>query len=39
MMIWAGMHGYIGLRRSLPDVPFPPADEYVTRLVDAHLPS
>lgn len=39
MMIWAGLHGYIGLRRSIPDVPFAPPDEYVRRLVDAHVPA
>jgi AcrR family transcriptional regulator len=38
MMIWAGLHGYIGLRRSIPSVPFAPPDEYVKRLVDAHVP-
>ena len=37
MMIWAGLHGYIGLRRSIPSVPFAPPDEYVKRLVDAHV--
>jgi hypothetical protein len=39
MMIWAGLHGYIGLRRSIPDGPFPPTADYVKRLVDAHAPS
>ncbi|HEY2656201.1 MAG TPA: TetR/AcrR family transcriptional regulator [Solirubrobacteraceae bacterium] len=39
MMIWGGLHGYIGLRRSIPDGPFPPTADYVKRLVDAHAPS
>jgi AcrR family transcriptional regulator len=36
-MIWAGLHGYVGLRRSIRHYPFPPPTEYVARLIDAHL--
>ncbi len=39
MMVWAGLHGYIGLRRSIPSVPFPVSGDYVKRLADAHVPS
>jgi AcrR family transcriptional regulator len=36
-MIWAGLHGYAGLRRSIRQYPFPPPAEYMARLIDAHL--
>jgi AcrR family transcriptional regulator len=36
-MIWAGLHGYVGLSRSMRHYPFPGWDEYVERLLDAHL--
>jgi AcrR family transcriptional regulator len=39
LMIWAGLHGYIGLRRSMQDIPFAPPGEYVKGLADAHLPA
>jgi len=38
LLIWAGMHGYIGLRRGIPDIPFPPPGDYVSRLVGAYVP-
>jgi len=37
LMIWAALHGYVGLR-SMPDIPFPSPDDYVSRLADAHIP-
>jgi AcrR family transcriptional regulator len=36
-MIWAGLHGYAGLRRSIRHYPFPDAADYVRRLLHAHL--
>jgi AcrR family transcriptional regulator len=38
LKIWAGLHGYIGLRRSMQDIPFPAPGDYVKELADAHLP-
>jgi AcrR family transcriptional regulator len=38
LMIWTGLHGYIALRRGIPDIPFPSPDDYVKRLADAHVP-
>jgi AcrR family transcriptional regulator len=36
-MIWAGLHGYAGLRRSIRHYPFPESADYVAALLDAHL--
>lgn len=36
-MLWAGLHGYVGLQRSVQHYPFPTPAEYVTSLVNAHL--
>ena len=38
LMIWAGLHGYIGLRRGIPDMPFASPDDYVSQLVDPYVP-
>jgi AcrR family transcriptional regulator len=35
-LVWAGLHGLIGLR-AMRHFPFPPADRYVKALLDAHL--
>jgi len=35
-LLWAGLHGLIGLR-TMRHFPFPPADRYVQALLDAHL--
>jgi hypothetical protein len=37
LMIWAGLHGYVGLREALVHFPFPDPSTYVTRLFDAHV--
>jgi hypothetical protein len=37
-MIWAGEHGYVGLRKISGDqLPFPDPATYITQLLDAHL--
>lgn len=36
-MLWAGLHGYAGLRRSMREYPFPADEDYVRRLLNAHL--
>jgi AcrR family transcriptional regulator len=38
LMIWTGLHGYIGLRHGIPDIPFPSPEDYVRGLADAYLP-
>lgn len=38
-MIWAGLHGYTGLRRSIRHYPYPPPAQYIARLISAHLDS
>jgi AcrR family transcriptional regulator len=37
-MVWAGLHGFIGLQ-AIPQFPLPPAADYVRRLLDNHLRS
>lgn len=36
-MIWAGLHGYAGLRAAIRHYPFPSPSDYTTALLDAHL--
>ena len=35
-LVWAGLHGYAGLR-TMRHFPFPPPEQYVTLLLEAHL--
>ena len=37
LMIWAAEHGYVSLRESLRQFPFPDPPTYVNQLLDAHL--
>jgi hypothetical protein len=36
-MVWAGEHGYVGLRQISGHIPFPDPATYITQLLDAHL--
>jgi AcrR family transcriptional regulator len=36
-MVWAGLHGYVGLRSSIRHYPFPDGADYIRRLLDAQL--
>lgn len=36
-VVWAGLHGYVGLRRALSDVPFPDETDYIRALLDGQL--
>jgi AcrR family transcriptional regulator len=38
LMIWAGEHGYVGLRETSGRLPFPDPATYIKKLLDAHLP-
>jgi AcrR family transcriptional regulator len=35
--LWAGLHGYVALRQVIPTFPWPPAREYVDRMIGAHV--
>ena len=37
LMVWAGEHGYVGLRDISGHFPFPDPATYITQLLDAHL--
>ena len=36
-VVWAGLHGYASLRRTLPDFPYPAPERFVEQLLDAQL--
>lgn len=38
LMVWAGEHGYVGLRETSGHFPFPDPATYINQLLDAHLP-
>jgi AcrR family transcriptional regulator len=35
--IWAGLHGFVALNQVIPAFPWPPADDYVERMIKAHI--
>jgi AcrR family transcriptional regulator len=35
--IWAGLHGFVALSQVIPAFPWPPADDYVERMIQAHI--
>jgi AcrR family transcriptional regulator len=35
--IWAGLHGYVALRQAIPVFAWPGEDDYVERMIQAHL--
>jgi AcrR family transcriptional regulator len=37
LMVWAGEHGYVGLRQISGQIPFPDPATYIRQLLDAHL--
>lgn len=36
--IWSGLHGFAMLRAARPKLPWPPAEDFVRRMLAAHLP-
>jgi AcrR family transcriptional regulator len=35
--IWAGLHGFVALNEVIPAFPWPSADDYVERMIQAHI--
>lgn len=35
--LWAGLHGRVTLGEAIPTFPWPPADEYIERLIQIHI--